>query len=74
MYGYAFSLFLIAVGAILKFAVTLTVNGFNLDAAGAILMIIGIVGLLFTFGFNLAHRDYDHHYHDHDDYDDWGER
>lgn len=57
MYGYAFSLFLIAVGAILRFAVTLTINGFKLDTSGAILMIIGIVGLLFTFGFRLLDHD-----------------
>lgn len=57
MYGYAFSLFLIAVGAILKFAVTTSVNGVNLDTTGAILMIIGIVGIVFTFGFRLLAHD-----------------
>jgi hypothetical protein len=57
IYGYAFSLFLIAIGAILKFAVTTTVNGFRLDVAGVILIIIGIVGLVFTFAFRLL--DYD---------------
>jgi hypothetical protein len=41
------SLFLIAVGAILKFAVTTHVNGINLQIVGVILMIIGIIGLLF---------------------------
>ena len=41
------SLFLIAVGAILKFAVTEHVNGINLQAVGVILMIIGIIGLVF---------------------------
>jgi hypothetical protein len=39
------SLFLIAVGAILKFAITKNVNGVNLDAIGVILMIVGLVGL-----------------------------
>lgn len=57
MYGYAFSLFLIAVGAILRFAVTISVNGVNLDTTGAILMIIGIVGIVFTFGFRLLAHD-----------------
>lgn len=41
------SLFLIAIGAILKFAVTTHVDGINLQVVGVILMVIGIVGLLF---------------------------
>lgn len=41
------SLFLIAIGAILKFAVTTHVNGINIAVVGVILMIIGIVGLAF---------------------------
>jgi hypothetical protein len=40
------SLFLIAVGAILKYAVTTHVAGLNVHTAGLILMIVGIVGLL----------------------------
>ena len=39
-------LFLIAVGAILKYAVTAHVGGVNVHTAGLILMIVGIVGLL----------------------------
>ena len=39
------SLLLIAVGAILKFAVTAHVEGINLQAVGVILMVIGGVGL-----------------------------
>ena len=42
------SLFLIAIGAILKFAVTKEVNGVNLGTIGVILMIVGIVGLLIS--------------------------
>jgi hypothetical protein len=41
------SLFLIAIGAILKFAVTTHVDGINLQVVGVILMVIGIVGLIF---------------------------
>ena len=41
------SLFLIALGAILKWAVTASVHGINLHVVGVILMIVGIVGLLF---------------------------
>jgi hypothetical protein len=40
------SIFLIAVGAILKFAVTATVAGINIQTVGLILMIAGIIGLL----------------------------
>jgi hypothetical protein len=39
------SLFLIAVGAILKFAVTAHVSGVKLQTVGLILMIIGGLGL-----------------------------
>ena len=41
------ALFLIAVGAILNFAVTATVAGIDLQTVGVILMIVGGVGLLF---------------------------
>ena len=40
------SLFLIAVGAILKFAVTLTVAGIDLHTVGVILMVVGCFGLV----------------------------
>jgi hypothetical protein len=39
------SLFLIAVGAILRYAVDATVAGVDIQAAGLILMIIGAIGL-----------------------------
>lgn len=42
------SLLLIAVGAILTFAVTKQVNGIDLQAVGVILMLIGGVGLLIS--------------------------
>jgi Domain of unknown function (DUF6458) len=40
------SLFLIAVGAILKFAVTWHASGIDLHVVGVILMVVGVVGLL----------------------------
>jgi len=43
------SIFLIAVGAILKFAVTATVAGFSIQTAGLILIVAGIVGLIASF-------------------------
>ena len=42
------SLVLIALGAILKFAVTKSVNGIDLETVGVILMVVGAVGLLIT--------------------------
>ena len=40
------SIFLIALGAILAFAVDASVGGLDLDAVGIILMIAGAIGLL----------------------------
>jgi hypothetical protein len=42
------SLFLIACGAILTFAVTTEVSGIDLSTIGVILMIVGAAGLLIT--------------------------
>jgi hypothetical protein len=42
------SMFLIALGAILRYAVTADVEGINLDTAGLILMIVGVIGLLLS--------------------------
>jgi hypothetical protein len=42
------SLFLIAVGAILTFAVNATVSGIDIATVGVILMIIGVIGLLIS--------------------------
>jgi hypothetical protein len=50
------SLFLIAVGAILKFAVTKGVNGVNVGTIGVILMIVGAVGLLITLALMTTRR------------------
>jgi len=46
--GTGVSLFFIAIGAILAFAVDTNTEGFNLDAAGVILMVIGVIGLLWS--------------------------
>jgi protein-S-isoprenylcysteine O-methyltransferase Ste14 len=42
------SIFLIAVGAVLRFAVNVSTSGFNIHTVGVILMIVGIVGLLLS--------------------------
>ena len=46
--GIGTSVFLIAIGAILKFAVTASVSGVKLEVVGVILMIAGIVSLAAT--------------------------
>jgi hypothetical protein len=46
--GIGTSIFLIAVGAILKFAVTTDVSGVELSTVGLILMIVGILGLVIS--------------------------
>lgn len=40
------SIFLIAFGAVLKYAVTATVGGIDIQTAGVILMVAGVVGLI----------------------------
>ena len=46
--GLGTSLFLIAAGAILRYAVSAGVSGISLPTVGLILMIVGIAGLIFT--------------------------
>ena len=46
--GIGTSIALIAIGAILKWAVTATVSGISIHTIGTILMIVGIVGLVIS--------------------------
>lgn len=48
------SIFLIAVGAILRYAVTATVSGIDITTVGLILMIVGIAGLVLSVLYMLA--------------------
>lgn len=48
------SIFLIAAGAILRYAVTATVSGLSLTTVGLILMIAGVLGLLISLFYTLA--------------------
>lgn len=48
LFGYAISLLLVAVGAILAFAVTATTNGINVHAVGWILLGVGLVGFVIS--------------------------
>ena len=55
--GVGTSLFLIAVGAILRFAVTVSTRDFNLQTIGLILMIVGAVGLAISVLWLLVWSD-----------------
>ena len=46
--GIGTSIFLIAVGAILKWAVTFSVAGLKLEVIGLILMVVGALGLVLS--------------------------
>jgi hypothetical protein len=55
------SIFLIAVGAILRYAVTESVSGIDLGVVGLILMIAGAVGLVIgLYMMTVARRDPDY--------------
>ena len=49
--GIGTSIVLLAVGAILRFAVTVTTTGFNIHTIGVILMIVGALGLVLSIVF-----------------------
>ena len=49
--GVGTSIVVIAIGAILRYAVTTTVSGVNIQTVGDILMIVGIVGLILSLIF-----------------------
>jgi hypothetical protein len=49
--GIGVSLILIAIGAILTWAVNATVSGVDINTVGVILMVVGAVGLLISLVF-----------------------
>ena len=49
--GLGVSIFLIAVGAILTYAVEVNAEGIDLNTVGVILMVVGALGLLFSLLF-----------------------
>ena len=55
--GIGTSIFLIAVGAILKFAVHTHVSGVSLQTIGVILMVAGAIGLILSFLWLTTWRD-----------------
>jgi beta-lactamase regulating signal transducer with metallopeptidase domain len=53
--GIGTSLFLIAAGAILRYAVSDAISGVNLATVGLILLIVGIVGLVISLFMAFAY-------------------
>ena len=51
------AILLIAVGAILRYAVTVSVEGVELDTVGLILMIAGIIGLVIALAVTFMGSD-----------------
>lgn len=51
------SIFLIALGAILRYAVNVSIEGIELQTVGLILMIVGIIGLVITLFMAFNSRD-----------------
>lgn len=49
--GVSLSLLLIAAGAVLAWAVDYEVSGFDVQVAGAILLVVGVVGLILSLVF-----------------------
>jgi hypothetical protein len=56
--GIGVSLFLIAVGAILAWAVEVTATGIDINMVGIILMIVGGIGLLLSLLFGSSFSPY----------------
>jgi len=54
--GIAGPLLLIVIGAILRWAVTVETEGFNIQLAGLIILIVGIVGLVLALLFWFSRR------------------
>lgn len=49
--GIVVSLFMIAAGAIMRFAVTVKGDGFNVGTAGMVLMVVGAIGAVLSIAF-----------------------
>lgn len=58
------ALLLIAVGAVLKWAVTAHINGFDIQTAGTVVFVVGLLGLVLSvmYTFWWSRDRYDHHY------------
>ena len=59
--GIGVSLFLIAIGAILTWAVDYTAQGIDINAVGVILMVVGVIGLLMSLLFWSSFAPFNRH-------------
>ena len=59
--GIAISLLMIAAGAIMRFAVTVEGDGFNVGTVGMILMIVGAIGAVLSVVFWASWGGFGHH-------------
>jgi sulfite exporter TauE/SafE len=55
--GIGTSLVLIAIGAVLRFAISVSAHGFSIHTIGVILMIVGAIGLLISLLWVAMWRD-----------------
>jgi hypothetical protein len=62
--GIGTAIFLIAAGAILRYAVTASVSGVELQTVGTILIIVGIVGLVIALAVMFMPRRRGDEYYD----------
>ena len=49
--GIVVSLVMVAAGAIMRYAVTVEGNGFNVGTAGMVLMVVGVIGAVLSVAF-----------------------
>ncbi|MEO9222448.1 MAG: DUF6458 family protein [Mycobacteriaceae bacterium] len=54
--GIGAGIFLIAIGAILKFALDVNVQGIDLQTVGVILMIVGVIGIIIEAAIFMPRR------------------
>ena len=59
--GLGTSIFLIALGAILRYAVNITISEVELQTVGLILMIVGIIGLVISLAVMFMGQRGDEH-------------
>jgi hypothetical protein len=59
--GIVVSMFLIAGGAIMRFAVTMQGHGFNVHTTGVVLMIVGAIGAVLSIAFWASWGGFGHH-------------
>ena len=49
--GIVVSMLMITAGAVMRYAVTVEGDGFNVHTTGVILMVVGVIGALLSIGF-----------------------